>query len=204
MNIYELKTEFRYKLRISMVIYDGYDNVDYVNLNITPDFDGYNRNIADDCVVISVYELLDTLTRNVIYDLLTCECGQADDVGIEGPITSTISGNTVTWEMSIKDYQEILDKPYSELTEGILRLIFDKTQYTQAVHQLIRELKTFIKQGIPTATLTAEDFTRTYYTAKKFLPELAGKYSHLNYLNIGQIAPDDDNLLKFILEYPLD
>lgn len=198
--IYELKTDFRYKIRIAMVIFWD-DNDIEVNLNITPDFDGYNRNIVDDCVVMDFYHLLDSLSQNVTCYLLTCECGMADDVGITAPITTNIQDDNIIWNIPIQHYRDILSEPYSALNDDILSLIFDKTQYTQTVFQLIRELKTLVKQGISTKHLKIEDFTRSYHAAEWFLPELTEKHSDLTHLPIAEINPYDGRILDFIAEY---
>ncbi|OOR99311.1 hypothetical protein B0187_06020 [Haemophilus paracuniculus] len=201
--IYELKTELRYKLRIAMASF--WDDDDFeVSINVTPDFDGYNRNVDDDCVVIDFDLLFTSLNREMEAYFLTCECGVSEDVGIDAPITSKILNDTIIWDIPIEDYGDILAKPYSNYSEGILRLIFDKTQYTQATFQLIRELKLLAKEGIKTAGLTEQDFTCSYGMADWFLPKLATKYAHITHLPIKTFNPYDCSSLDFIEKYPVD
>jgi hypothetical protein len=96
-----------------------------------------------DDLVLDLKPLLDSARRPGGYFLLTCECGIADDAGIEEAIfVQHPSPDTIEWDI---DIQGALPAFYGESwlahQEGYLRLLFDRHQYVDDLRRMVAEVQ---------------------------------------------------------------
>ncbi|MBP4134417.1 hypothetical protein [Gallibacterium anatis] len=196
----ELLTEFKYKIRASMFTFWSEDDIE-ITLQATPAFLSYNQDITDDCVVLDIHELVASLkiSSPAKSYLLTCECGYADDVGITAPILLTHTKEYIYWDLDITHYRAILSLPYAEIPEGILRLIFPKQQYRNAIIRLVKTLQHFILNGVEIDLLEPQDFTRTYGAAA-LVESIKQEHPQLKFISVDEINPHGCNH-EAILKY---
>lgn len=201
----ELRTEFDYQIRYSMICINDENPEDMsLTLNVTPAFKGYNSNIIDDCVVMDLYVLDHILQMQgtVKYYLLTCECDVAEDVGIMSPAAITVTSSEIQIDFFVNDYKEVLEDKYTSKEGETLRIIFDRQQYISKFTELMKTLKLFYKEGVMISALTESDFTRSYHSWR-LLQELKQQYPSLQRFWVGGINPHDAAIEEWVRQYPL-
>jgi len=91
-------------------------------LNLSGEYEG---------IVLDLKSLLESACKPGGYFLLNCECGIADDAGIDERIfVQHPSSSTIVWELDIQGLRSVLVKEaWFTQQEGYVRLIFDRSQY---------------------------------------------------------------------------
>lgn len=198
----ELPSVFKYHIRYAMVHVDS-DEPQHagVCLNVTPDFCGYNTHVLDDCVVMDLSVLLHILKMcgTEKHYLLTCECGDAEDVGIMSPASITVTATEIYVDFSVDDYLDILVPEYTEQKGETLRIVFNKNQYEATVLELMQILKKLYLEGVVIDSLTERDFTRAYGSWQT-LQELRRQWPGMQKLEISSINPFDADVEELLEE----
>ena len=187
--IYELKTELRYRLCISSFLYD--DGLVELDICAKPDFEAYNNEIKDDCVVLDVDVLLSLLElegERQCYPM-TCECGWAEDVGINAPLLYQMTDTEIYWDIPVEKYTDIIKTTYAEQGIDTLRLIFNKTDYSETVVNLARKLKYLSENGIRRSELIHYEGTRVEYSRSGEALLAMPEYAHIEVFQINVINP---------------
>lgn len=178
---YELKAQLNYQLCYP-ILTEWPDEDAEVNIRVKPVLQGYNPNMDDDCVVLDIDLLMDAYQKleNLNDYYLTCECDYAEDVGILAPLDITITQNEVYWDLDIASYRAILMPPYVHERQGTLRLIFDKHQYQESIHRLLKQLQSIVINGIDVDQLKNA----------QCYPRLLSNHVHLKTLFVDSIYPN--------------
>lgn len=185
-----------YRIRYPMVIFEqcpqnGQIKPDYLVAQITPAFSGYNHDVRDDCVVYDMGQLAQSVHQAGAFQILTCECGIADDVGIEGEIKVWHEREKIFWSLSLAEYQDIT--VYSEQQYDDLVLVFERQQYIETVIRMLDDADRILQQEIPMRSLEREDFTRSYSTAD-LLEDWSERYPNHAALRVERLQPYDYDL----------
>jgi len=94
-------------------------------------------------IVLDLQSLLESARKPGGYFLLTCECGIADDAGIEELIfVQHLPNDKVVWELDIQGLRSALVKEtWLTHKDGFVRLIFDRAQYVTDLRHMVEEVQ---------------------------------------------------------------
>ncbi|TNH22793.1 hypothetical protein [Testudinibacter sp. TR-2022] len=185
----EQHTKLNYRILFSSITFWDNDNLT-LHVQVAPNFIGYNPSIENECVVLDVLELIDTLSTDGKGYLLTCECGYAEDSDILSPLTKNSDDKYIYWDLDIKSYRTILSHPLSKRESGTLRLIFDKNEYRDSIIEMMSELQKIIREGIAASSLSKKNLTNTYGLKDNF-HNIIKNYPHITHLPVENINPYD-------------
>lgn len=120
------------------------------------------------------------------------------DVGIQEPIWMSNVGDNIQWDINIESYQDVLGISYLDVSQKILRIIFNKAQYRSAILTMIEELQAMMKNDVLVETLKPTDFTRSYNGVKQLL-NWGKDYPDIRIVSVETINPYDGRV-ECILE----
>lgn len=169
---------------------------------IQPVLPTFKTKFTDDCVVMDISELAESVTQSRSFQILTCECGMPDDVGIMGCINVIHQEESVIWEFAIDDYRTLLSQPWEDMQDGRIRLYFERQKYQDAVRKLMDEIEQLLSVSVALADLIPEQFTSSYGW-RDTLDEVQKKFPDC-ILNVELCFPyylDSEDFSKLTLEY---
>lgn len=145
MPLLTLPARLGWKLGRSFIYGDGGDRLPTEQvLKFLPALEcGLQMADEHDDIVLDLKTLLDSARRPAGYYLLTCECGLADDAGIEELIfVQHPTPDTIEWDVDIQGTRSAMVKEtWLTHQDGYIRLIFDRSRYVADLRRMVVEVQ---------------------------------------------------------------